>query len=219
MDGLISNHLRSFRADKSSLSPQINVISNDDFRAINSETIIRYPGPFLTVLSLLVCFSLVQYMLPKKEHKPLLAIPDIFKKDIRQALVNRSGWVQAMKIYRDDSLPVMTKIWRTFLVYMKDYHTILSVFASNEHTNFSNRQRVACCFMYLITIIAISALFYGRRGEVTDLQTWMIMFWGGLMSCLPVYAIIYAFQFTRPKDRQLSVKTEGTFLVCFVSPR
>eukprot|EP01084_Bolivina_argentea_P053199 97667_1 len=88
---------------------------------------------------------------------------------------------------------------------MKHYHTILSIFTSTSHTNYSSRQRILCCYMYLMTICACSALFYGQKKESFIGQI-ILMLWSSLFTCLPVYCIIYLFQFSRPKIKKSKLK-------------
>ncbi len=59
--------------------------------------------------------------------------------------------------------------------------------------------------MYLMTICACCALFYGQKKE-SFIGQLILMLWSSLFTCLPVYCIIYLFQFSRPKERNSQLK-------------
>merc|ERR1719361_2442878 len=61
--------------------------------------------------------------------------------------------------------------WGLYLINLRNDHTLLSVVQRTAGTNFSTRQRLACFFMYLSTIMVASAMFYGVEqqgfGDIT----------------------------------------------------
>eukprot|EP01084_Bolivina_argentea_P105219 188357_1 len=52
-----------------------------------------------------------------------------------------------------------------FRVYVRNEHTLLAIMQRTAGTNFSIRQRLGCFFMYLCTMMAVTAVFYGVEQE------------------------------------------------------
>merc|ERR1712232_279309 len=77
--------------------------------------------------------------------------------------------------------------WNLFGIQVRNDHTLLSVFQRTAGTNFSTRQRLACFFMYLATIMVATSIFYGveQRG-FGDITASFIM---SLISTAPVLIV------------------------------
>ena len=52
-------------------------------------------------------------------------------------------------------------LWRVRVV---EQHSVLGIFQHPEGTNFSTTERVACFHVYMIAVMACSAIFYGADG-------------------------------------------------------
>ncbi len=94
------------------------------------------------------------------------------------------------------------KLFRLFAYRLQDDHSVLSLFARSEGTNYSTKQRVMILHLYLIVVMAVSALFYGQQSEAPFGDT-----------ILAIYASIrYMFQYSRPKETQQFVEWESKLL-------
>ena len=55
------------------------------------------------------------------------------------------------------------KSLKLFKVRVYEDHTILSVFQHAEGTNYSSRERIACLHLYLISVMACSAMYVNAK--------------------------------------------------------
>ena len=55
------------------------------------------------------------------------------------------------------------RTYRLSIVRITEQHSVLGIFGHPEGTNFSTAERVACFHIYLIAVMACSALFYGQE--------------------------------------------------------
>eukprot|EP01084_Bolivina_argentea_P226873 383163_1 len=87
--------------------------------------------------------------------------------------------------------------WNLFTIDLRNDHTLLSVFQRTAGTNFSTRQRLACFFMYLSTIIVVSATFYGvENGHILgDISASFLM---SLFGTAPVLIVKILFYYSKP---------------------
>jgi hypothetical protein len=88
--------------------------------------------------------------------------------------------------------------YELFLLNLKTDHTVLSVFKFKaEGTNYSSKQRVACLFQYVASVMAASAVFYGvRQKGIGDVTSSMII---SVLSTLPVFVCRTLFRKSRPQ--------------------
>ena len=87
--------------------------------------------------------------------------------------------------------------FKLYKLYLRNDHTLLSMFQRTHGTNYSTRQRIACFFMYLSTIMMCSAIFYGVEnpflGGISE------SFISSLLSTLPVFAVRFMLKSAKPK--------------------
>eukprot|EP01083_Nonionella_stella_P168096 566591_1 len=85
-----------------------------------------------------------------------------------------------------------------FVTYLKNDHTILSVFDRTDGTNLSTKQRIGLSLLYLYLIMMSNAIFYGRqydRHPMGDLTASALI---SLFATFPVYLIRKLFQWSKP---------------------
>ena len=208
-------HLTFFKTASSDWKPEITLIGASGYS--QNITLEGVFVPLVTIGSLMVLFLFVLVIgepriNKKKDTKPLLAIPDVISKSDKMQLMLHSGYAQALMVindrsneYRGRCKDKCSKIFKVFKIYMKDYHTIISIFTASDHTNYSVKQRIGCCFMYLVTIMFVNAVFYSQS-EQTLTASIILLICNSLLTCVPAYAIVYMFQFSRPKERQSRFK-------------
>lgn len=206
------SHLTIFKADSTEFIPSINIVTTSSFQAISGDVITQNPGPLIFVIC---CFSIfvIFWMISRKctaqngqrDDDPVIAIPDTMNASIRSTLLNHSGYaLSVMELERDD-IGQCGKMCNIFVLYLNDYHSVLSIFKSSAHTNYSQSQRIFVCLMYICTVATVSAIFYGAKKE-TVTGSLVLMLWGSLLTLIPIYAVIYLFQFSRPKERASEIK-------------
>eukprot|EP01083_Nonionella_stella_P272864 925501_1 len=203
-------HLTLFKADASEYTPKPNIVAVSSFEDMSLLHFIQHPIPFVFVSTSGTIF-IVLFLLTnskkifKQDAKPLIACSDTVIKSVKDEMISSSGYALSLiEIDRDD-INFCHKVFNVFVLYMKDYHTILSIFTSTSHTNYSSKQRILCCYMYLMTICMCCALFYGQKKE-SHVGQLVLMTWTSLFTCVPVYCIIYLFQFSRPSERSSQLK-------------
>eukprot|EP01083_Nonionella_stella_P085971 238567_1 len=204
------SHLTLFKADASEYTPKPNVIAVSSYQELSLSHFKEYPAPALFVLTSAIFFAILFLCtncpcIFKQDSKPLIACSDTVIKSVKDEMISSSGYALSLiEIDRDD-INFCHKVFNVFVLYMKDYHTILSIFTSTSHTNYNSKQRILCCYMYLMTICMCCALFYGQKKE-SFFGPVILMTWSSLFTCVPVYCIIYLFQFSRPSERSSQLK-------------
>ena len=112
-----------------------------------------------------------------------------------------------MQQQMEASNSLCTQHWHLFKLSWRDEHTIVSLFYRREGTNFSLKQRVACFFIYLITLTASSAMYYGQsRDFIGDIT---VSFYISITSTIPVLIIKLIFMFSKPKIQKSSYNSGG----------
>ena len=93
------------------------------------------------------------------------------------------------------------KLW---VVYLRNDHTLLSLFVRSSGTNFTTRQRIACFYMYLMTLLAVDAIFYGqeepRFGHLT------VSLIGSLAGTMPVFLAKFFIKSAKPTQKERTIK-------------
>ena len=75
-----------------------------------------------------------------------------------------------------------------FKTYLRNDHTLLALFQRTAGTNFSLKQRLGCFFMYLATVMVVTAAFYGIE-QSNPGQDIFASFMISLFSTLPALRI------------------------------
>merc|ERR1712096_194045 len=96
-------------------------------------------------------------------------------------------------------LRVLTCQYMLFMLSLKNDHTVISVFKFKaKGTNFSSKQRVACLLMYVASLMAASALFYGvRQKGIGDITSSFVI---SLLSTVPVFVCRTMFRKSAPRN-------------------
>eukprot|EP01083_Nonionella_stella_P146148 459255_1 len=102
----------------------------------------------------------------------------------------------------DDKKSVCQLQCRLYHAYLRNDHTLLSVFQRTAGTNFSVKQRLGCFCMYLCNVMAVTAIFYGLE-QSTPMQDVFASFIISLYGTLPVFIVKKVFQ----KAKSIEVKS------------
>eukprot|EP01083_Nonionella_stella_P124452 375771_1 len=89
--------------------------------------------------------------------------------------------------------------WKLYGAYLRNDHTLLSVFQRTAGTNFSLNQRLGCFFMYLCNIMVVTGTFYGLE-QSTPVQDVLASFIISLCGTLPVLVIRKLFEKSKPLE-------------------
>jgi len=86
-----------------------------------------------------------------------------------------------------------------FKTYLKNDHTVLSVFQRSDGTNFSTKQRIGLFLLYMYCIMMADAIFYGRQNERPPMGELTASALISLIGTAPVYLIRVLFQWSKPR--------------------
>ena len=186
-----STHLSTFSAASRSFIPKTNVADEWTLRSFNLDNIIKYPTVPLTILALFILSFFICIEIPDRGNRPLLAMENsIFERYHREnadlPMNNRPKELMEIQ-YIESFMPNKEKMgqgacaivnrsftalkslfklqWKLFGLDFKNGHSICSVFQRSAGTNFTSKQRIACFFLYLSTVMGSTALFYGQRQQ------------------------------------------------------
>eukprot|EP01083_Nonionella_stella_P308652 1089980_1 len=100
---------------------------------------------------------------------------------------------------RDARKSVCRLQWKLYSAYLRNDHTLLSVFQRTAGTNFSLKQRLGCFFMYLCTVMVVTGTFYGLE-QSTPVQDVLASFIISLCGTAPVMIIRKLFEKSKPPE-------------------
>eukprot|EP01083_Nonionella_stella_P172283 590697_1 len=89
--------------------------------------------------------------------------------------------------------------WKLYSAYLRNDHTLVSIFQRTAGTNFSLNQRLGCFFMYLCNIMVVTGTFYGLE-QSTPAQDVLASFIISLCGTLPVLIIRKFFEKSKPLE-------------------
>jgi len=216
-------HLTTFSVSSDEIVPEANMLTELDWRALTVANLWRYPTVWLTTVSLLVIFAVICLIHPRSEiqTKSILAFEDVIYRSVQQEKLWRDIAGKEIK-YISDYLPNTDKLggglkvvaagstakrklcflqYKLWKAYLRNDHTLLSVFQRTAGTNFALKQRLGCFFMYLCTIMVLTATFYGLE-QSTIIQDVFASFTISLFGTLPVLIVRKLFEKSRPTEQK-----------------
>eukprot|EP01083_Nonionella_stella_P178808 632860_1 len=85
-----------------------------------------------------------------------------------------------------------------FKTYLKNDHTVLSVFQRTDGTNFSTKQRIGLFLLYMYMVMMADAIFYGRQEERRPMGELTASALISLAGTVPVFLVRMLFQWSKP---------------------
>eukprot|EP01083_Nonionella_stella_P168965 571862_1 len=85
-----------------------------------------------------------------------------------------------------------------FKTYLKNDHTVLSVFQRTDGTNFSTKQRIGLFLLYMYMVMMADAIFYGRQEERRPMGELTASALISLFGTVPVFLVRILFQWSEP---------------------
>ena len=104
-----------------------------------------------------------------------------------------------LKVLKKPYNGICIKSFRLFKVRVYEDHTILSVFQHAEGTNYSSRERIACLHLYMIAVMASTAVFYVGGSATVKVGDLMLSLCASLACTIPVVILRLFFQSSRPR--------------------
>eukprot|EP01083_Nonionella_stella_P072446 195388_1 len=207
-------HLTTFKVSAEDFDPKAELLSASDFGALTAPNIAKYPTTWLTMILIWIVLLLACICTPNNHvDTPIIAFEEIIYKRFRdEHLVTHEEWYQIQRIDAHSSNYCLLSI-HLFETYLKNEHTILSVFERSDGTNLSTRQRIGLLLLYLSLIMMADAMFYGggqRRKPMGDLTASALI---SLLATLPVYMIRILFEWSKPRVVKMAKKTKANVVV------
>eukprot|EP01083_Nonionella_stella_P301832 1037784_1 len=215
-------HLTTFSVseDKIVLEPTVRILTEPDWEEFSLYNLYRYPTVWLTCLLFLIVFAILCRINPRSakiKTRSIISFEDIIYKSVQEEKLYKDIAGKEIR-YITDYMPnqhllghglrivAPTKAakkslcqlqLRLFRTYLRNDHTLLSVFQRTSGTNFAVKQRLGCFFMYLCNIMVITGVFYGleQSNPIQDVFASLII---SLFSTLPVFMVRWIFTNSKP---------------------
>eukprot|EP01083_Nonionella_stella_P011537 32734_1 len=225
-------HLTTFSLSSRDIIPNADILADiEDWKRFSIYNFLHYPTVWLTSLLFLVTFLIICYLNPRSvsfRNRTVLAYEDIIYKSVQDKQLPEDIIGKEIR-YLTDYMPNqhllglgINKIassnkarrslchmhWKLYLAYIRNDHTLLSVFQRSAGTNYSLKQRLACFFMYLTNIMMVTGIYYGWP-QSTPAQDVLASFVTSLCSTLPVSIMRNLFLKSKPKEVQSSKHNQG----------
>ena len=165
-------HLTTFRISKDEIVPEANILTEIDWKRLTFNNLITYPTVWITYLILLIIFIIICLINPRseKKSKSIIAYEDIIYRSVQEQRLwddiagkeikyitehmpntHRLGQGIKMVASTNEAKKALCHLqFRIFIQYLRNDHTLWSVFQRSAGTNFTLCRRLACFFMYLL---------------------------------------------------------------------
>eukprot|EP01083_Nonionella_stella_P117890 351749_1 len=225
-------HLTTFSLSIDEIIPTADILADiEDWKQFTVYNFWHYPTVWLTCLSFLIIFGIICYINPRSvtiRNRTILAYEDIIYKSVQDKQL-KGDIVGKVIEYLTDYMPNQHMLglgilkvasskeagksichmqWKLYVAYLRNNHTLLSVFQRSAGTNYSLKQRLACFFMYLTNIMMVTGIYYGWP-QSTPAQDVLASFVTSLCSTLPVSIMRNLFLKSKPKEVQSSKHNQG----------
>ncbi|ETN99969.1 hypothetical protein RFI_37490, partial [Reticulomyxa filosa] len=173
----------------------------EKYRHVTFHNIVKHPVPSIVVLTTVVVFFVLCFILPNTIDRPFLAFPNIVERDVRDERLGKDiSGKEALQMnqYLADRKSTCGFICSLYVLYLGSEHSVFSLCGRSQGTNFSDKQRMAVFAVYMLSLLAADALYYGSEkpyfGEIT--ATLVV----SLASTVPVFLVRILFSWSKPKE-------------------
>ena len=164
-------HLTTFSLSSDETVPEANILTELDWRRLTLSNVLKHPTVLVTSLCVLAVMLAVCWINPRSgsiRSKPIVAVEDIIFRSVQDELLWRdivgleikyfSRYIPSHRLglgllhmakTRDDRRSICTLQAKLFRSYLRNDHTLLSVFQRSAGTNFSLKQRLGLFYMYV----------------------------------------------------------------------
>lgn len=185
----------------------------------------RYPTVVLSilfVLAVVVVLCIINPLSNEQDTKSVIAFEDIIFKSTQDEKLWDDVSGKEIKYYSDyvahhdmlglglmkqmetkeDRKSMLLLTWNLFKLYLRNDHTVLSIFQRTAGTNWSLRQRLGCFFVYIVTIMVATGMYYGT--DSTNVWSDIIAsFIISLVSTTPSFIIRKLFEYSKPRQERV----------------
>ena len=153
---------------------------------------LQFPTIPIVLFSLTFIIIFLCCCLNEKSNKPLIAYDDVLYGNFTKNMLNNTEQGKEIQIlHESENKNLCKKSILLFILYIKNGHPLLSLFQRTEGTNYSTKQRLSVFLMFILSILAWSAFFYGW--DLTIFGSIMSTFYQSLGSFIPVQIAIILF--------------------------
>ncbi len=215
-------HLTTFSLSEQKFIPKAKTLTDLDWRQLTMDNLMKYPIVWITILSVFIIFIIICYINPRStviSTKSIMAYEEVIYRSVQEDLLWKDVHGKEIKYISDlmpndtgnglkqllstkeDRSSICQLSWKLFKVYVRNEHTLLSVFQRTAGTNFSSKQRLGCFFMYLCTIMVLTAMFYEiEQHSIT--QDIVASFFISLCATLPTLVVKKIFSKSKPIEEK-----------------
>eukprot|EP01083_Nonionella_stella_P033998 93044_1 len=194
-------HLTTFKVSVEEFDPKAELLSNSDVREFNWMNMQKHPTTWVTMVLMVIVLSVACICVPNNHaDRPIIAYEDIIYKEFRdQHLDSYQQWheIQGMDRFYSKTYYCLLSM-SLFKTYLRNDHTVLSVFERTDGTNLSSKQRIGLFLLYMYMIMMADAIFYGRQQERRPMGELTASILISLLATLPVYIIRKLFEWSKP---------------------
>ena len=211
-------HLTYFVASWEEFEPEINFLSESEWRDVTLTNIANYPlGLIVVSIWIFWCLfiiSLCQLNRKNKikiEHKycfycnmalnkfqsindkPLIAqsTKNLSKIMADEEIKLRYRSVQELRVLTDKFLKdtsLFNKFWHLFKSNIRNDHLWIGICARRYGTHYTHSQRIASLMVRLLSTFCVSALFFGRAKDTT-IGDYSLSFYESILGFIPIFFI------------------------------
>lgn len=131
------------------------------FPALTFSNLVRYPSGLATLLTLLGIGIILVCVVPNIDDKPLIAHQQSVWRGFQQQYLSGYRVHLDRLVFDDKNLPLLTKMYRLWIISLRNDHQFWSLFFRHPGSGYSDKQRIATLLMRLLTIMAVNGIFYG----------------------------------------------------------
>eukprot|EP01083_Nonionella_stella_P013260 37353_1 len=203
-----TTHLTFFDVGWDDLIPPFTFLSIGDFRNITIGNLLDYPTGLITLGILVVLF--IPFMVWGYVHDRRIAKQCVRQNNQNGLVVHNNKLVRDNDflwiILTDGQLVKYQQLVRIFLFRLKNEHRYMAVFFRERLSRFQTLERVTVLLMYLTSVLAMAAVFHGRRENALNVIT--IAFMTSIASVIPATFVAFLYKNGR-SSRQEKVFGRG----------
>ena len=214
-------HLTTFSIAGHEIIPEATLLTELDFHQFTISNLIEYPTVWITLIIIFIVIGFICWLDPRSrdiETASILAFEDSIYTSFQRKRLFEDIIGKEMKIVSeympnhhlvgagfrniltgDDGSVESLCVFQLALfgAYVRNDHTLISLFSRTSGTNLTLKQRLGCFSMYLFTVMVVTAIFYGET-QPTIAQEITQSFITSLFATVPQFIIKKIFEKSKP---------------------
>lgn len=123
-------------------------------RNVTPSTLKEYPTAWVTILNLIIVFTILIFCLPKRNDKPLIAQPRVWSVYQRNNAWKNEWTGKQWDILENESNSSWCKqVFRWWILDLKSQHLVFSMFVRDNGTNYTSSQRAFSALLSIMVCI------------------------------------------------------------------